>query len=299
VLYRPSKSKRIQEIVKKIDDIKLAKAFIAQNYDEALIKEKSLKQQACILDLSSEILRYKRAKNKIEKKVYVKDLMVILKQRSQNEVKSDYPIAKPSAPSEGHKTNRLTLSVEEDAYLLSFKPSFHDIYDVEQGFKEGSYINFFDLSLRKEHAEDIKLEKFDVVNITSYAPRDQIFKPSSWEVAFGWERNYKDELEFKLQGGIGRSYKKLGFLYSFFLSPSLYLGEDISISVAPKIGIIKNLQSLKIGATAQREFFSQGVEITQLEVFSTYELHKELALNLKYDITDSKKRGIVSLFYYF
>lgn len=299
VVYRASKSKKIKEIVKNIDDIVTAKSFINQNYDGALIKEKSPKQKAYILDLSSELLRYKRAKNKIEKKVYIKDLMRILGQRSQIGVTSDYTIAKPSDPLEGHKTNRLRLSIKEDAYLLSFKPSFHDIYDLEKGFIEGAYINFFDLALQKNHDESIKLEKFDIVNIASYAPRDQIFKPLSWEIAFGWIRNYKDVLEFTLRGGVGHSYESMGFLYYLFLSPSLYMSNELSASLSPKIGIIKNFSSFKMGAVAQREFFSYGEEITRAEVFSTYNIYKDISLNLKYDITDSKKRGTVSLFYYF
>ncbi len=299
VLFRPSKSKKIKKIVQKIDDMVIAKTFLKQNYNAEIIKDQALEQQAYILDLSSEILRYKRAKNKIVKKEYVDALMKILKQRSQIDIKSNYPILEPSRPLEGHKTNRLTVSSDKDSFLLSFKPSFHDIYDIERGFIEGAYINFFDLSIRKDHGRSVKLQKFDIVNIASYAPRDQIFKPLSWEVSFGWKRNYKDVLEFKLKGGAGHSYEHMGFLYYIFLDPSLYIGEKLSASLSPKVGMIKNFSTFKFGATAQKEFFSHGDEITNVEVFSTYSLHKDISLNLKYDITDSKKRGMFSLFYYF
>ncbi len=299
VSFRPSKSKKINEIVKKIDDMEVAYEFLENGYKAELIKEKSASQKAYILDLSSEMLRYKRAKNRIEKKEYVKDLMTILKQRSLVGVKSDYPVLEPSRPLEGHKTSRLQFSLDEDSFLIAFKPSFHDKYDVERGFIEGAYINFFDLALRYEHGGDVKLEKFDIVNISSYAKRDIFFKSLSWEILFGFERNYKDEMQFQLKGGAGYSYKKFGFLYYLFLNPAFYIGDNVSASLSPKVGLIKNFSNLKIGANAQREFFSYGEEITKAEVFSTYNVYKDISLNLKYDITDDEEKASVSLFYYF
>jgi hypothetical protein len=299
VSFRPSKSKKIKEIIKKIDDIKVANRFLENGYKPKIIKEQNEQQKAYILDLSSGMIRYKRAKNKIEKKEYIKDLMTILKQRSEVDFKSEYPVLKPARPLEGHKTSRVQILGSEDSFLLSFKPSFHDVYDVERGYIEGAYINFFDLALKKDKGKDIKFEKFDIVNISSYAPREMFFKSYSWEVLFGFERNYLDKMQFQLKGGAGFSYKSFGFLYYIFLDPAFYIGDDFSVSLSPKVGIIKNFLHLKIGANAQREFFSNGDEITHGEIFSTYSLLKDISLNLKYDINGDKKRGSISLFYYF
>ncbi len=297
VSFRPSKSKKIKEIVKKIDDIDMAEKFLENGYKFKDLKEEN--QKAYILDLASEMLRYKRAKNRIEKKEYVKDLMTILKQRSQIDVKSDYPVSQPARPLEGHKTSRLQFSVDEDSFLLSFKPSFHDVYDIEKGFIDGAYINFFDLALRYEHGGNLKFEKFDIVNISSYAPRETFFKSLSWEILFGFERNFKDEMQFQLKGGAGYSYKSFGFLYYLFLNPAVYIEDDISVSLSPKFGIIKNFSNLKIGTNIYREFFSHGEEITHAEIFSTYNVYKDISLNLKYDITDDEEKASISLFYYF
>jgi hypothetical protein len=225
--------------------------------------------------------------------------MTILKQRSQVDTMCEYLVKKPARPLEGHKTSRMQFLADEKKFLISFKPSFHDIYDVEKGFIEGAYINFFDLAISKNHRKDVKFEKFDIVNIASYAPRDTFFKSLSWEILFGFERNYKDEMQFQLKGGAGYSYKNFGFLYYLFLNPAFYIGDKASASVAPKVGLIKNFSNLKIGASASREFFSHGDEITETEIFSTYNIYKDISLNLKYDITDEKKRGSVSFLYYF
>ena len=227
ISFRPSKSKKIKEIVKKIDDIEVAKEFLENGYKPKTIKQVDASQKAYILDLASEMLRYKRAKNKIEKKEYVKDLMTILKQRSQVDTMCEYLVKKPARPLEGHKTSRMQFLADEKKFLISFKPSFHDIYDVEKGFIEGAYINFFDLAISKNHRKDVKFEKFDIVNIASYAPRDTFFKSLSWEILFGFERNYKDEMQFQLKGGAGYSYKNFGFLYYLFLNPAFYIGDRL------------------------------------------------------------------------
>lgn len=297
ISFRPSKSKKIKEIVKKIDEVGVAEEFLENGYK--FTKEQNQEQKVYILDLASEMLRYKRAKNKIEKKEYVQDLMTILKQRSQINIKSNYPVEKPARPLDGHKTSRLQFLADEDSFLISFKPSFHDIYDIEKGFIEGAYINFFDLALRYEHGGNLKFEKFDIVNISSYAPRETFFKSLSWEILFGFERNFKDEMQFQLKGGAGYSYQSFGFLYYLFLNPAVYIWDDVSVSLSPKFGIIKNFSNFKIGATVYREFFSYGDETTQVEFFSTYNVYKDISLNLKYDITGHEEKASVSLFYYF
>jgi len=260
--------KDVGEIVKKIDDMDVAEEFLENGYK--FTKEQNKEQKVYILDLASEILRYKRAKNKIEKKEYVEDLMTILKQRSQIDIKSNYPVEKQARPLDGHKTSRLQFLADEDSFLISLKPSFHDIYDIEKGFIEGAYINFFDLAFRYEHGENLKFEKFDIVNISSFAPRETFFKSLSWEILFGFERNFKEQMQFKLKGGAGYSYQNFGFLYYLFLNPAVYIWDDVSVSLSPKFGIIKNFSNFKIGATVYREFFSFGDEITQVEIFSTY-----------------------------
>ena len=302
--YRASKSKQIKEIVKKIENKDRAKEFLQNGYKLGILKDLNDTQKAHVLDLSSQILRYKRTKNKIDKKQYISDLMKVLAQRSKLQAAPKYLVQEPIRPLAGHKTNRISLKANNDkTFLFSFKPSLHDIYDVESGYIEGSYINFFDLVLKKEKKDNIKLEKFDFINISSYSSRDLLFKPLSWEVEFGFERDRYDKLQFKLKGGVGHSYIKKGFLFYFFLNPASYYGKDVSLSISPKAGLIKNFLNLKLGLNAKREFFTNGDKVTHFETFLTYNLFKNLALNLKYDITKNEQKnkdtGTLSLFYYF
>lgn len=303
VTFRPSKTKKIKEIVKKIEDMNSATAFM-QTYDDRYLKGLSDVQKVYILDLSTQMLRYKRAKNKIDKNRYVTELMKLLKMRSLLESDEKYNVKVPKRPLQGHKTSRVKLLAEDKgALLFGIKPSFHDIYDVDKGYAQGAYINFFDLELQKEKEEQITLYKFDLVNIVSYAPRDTLFKPLSWSAAVGWEQNYLDDLVFKLRGGIGYSYVYEALLYYLFLEPAFYYGDKADFAIAPKFGMFYNYHDLKLGFESQRTFYSNGDAVSESAPFLTYNLTKNIALNLKYVITRSKRRdqesGSLALFYYF
>jgi hypothetical protein len=298
IKYRPSKSKKIKEIVKKIDDVKLAKSFLKE-YDLNLLKEQNDEQKAYILDLSSEMLRFKRAKNKLGKKEYVKKLMSVLTYRSLIEVKSDYPIKEPPRPLKGHKTSRVQLSLDKNGYAFSYKPSFHDKYDLDVGFQEGAYINFFELKLQKDKSKNLKIEKFDIVNISSFSPWDELFRPISWGVSFGYGRDYKDEDGFVFEGGAGVSFKKFGFLTYLFVNPAFYITKDSLASISPKVGFLRSFKNVKVGASIKREYLTDGHEIDYIERFLTFGIKRNLALNLKYSKIDKKSLVNLGLFYYF
>jgi len=300
VVYRPSKTKKMQEIFKKIDNKKIANKFLKSDYNLELLKPLRDRQKAYTLDLATEMLRFNRAKNRVEKKHYIANLMKILQERSKIDGDIKYPVKKPINPLTGHKSDRVTIGTSNRGDIsFSYKPAFHDIYDLDTGFIEGAYINFFDFEMLKRELKDIKFEKFDIINISSYALRDDLFAPLSWSIIAGFKRDYRDKMQFRIDGGVGRSYKNMGFLYYLFLNPALYYGKDVSVSIAPKIGIIRNFSNQKFGFSAKREFFSYGDKIDNFELFLTQRLSKEIALNVKYNITDSEKRAILTLFYYF
>jgi hypothetical protein len=298
VKFRPSKSRKIKEIVKKIDNKKIAKSFL-EDYNMTLLQKIDDKQRAYILDLSSEMLRYKRAKNKLDKKEYVKKLMGVLGARSKIDIKSNYPIKEPSYPLSGHKTSRVELYGSDEEFSFSYKPSFHDIYDLDVGYQEGAYIDFFDLMLEKKRDKSLKIKKFDIVNITSLSPWDELFKPLSWSVSFGYGRDYKDDDGFVLDGGVGISLEKFGFLTYLFVKPAFYTTRDSLVSISPKIGFLKNYKNIKIGASIKREYMSDGEDIGHNEAFFTFGFKKDIALNLKYSKIEKNDLVGVSLFFYF
>ncbi|MDH5766039.1 MAG: hypothetical protein OEZ38_08485, partial [Gammaproteobacteria bacterium] len=93
---------------------------------------------------------------------------------------------------------------------LSYKMSFHDLEDNEDGFLQGAQINMGNLILRAYEDESARLQRFDVVSIFSLTPRSLLFKPLSWRIYTGTERQYtfgKDRLVAHVTGGAGFAYQ--------------------------------------------------------------------------------------------
>ena len=285
--FRPSKSKRIGALLR---EEKHAKSPLKEAYKA---------------ELDVELLQLKRTEGEIEKKPYVKALMEKLAKRSKLPKLPKLTIKTPPNPLLSHKTTRVTLGVN-DAKKVRFgmKLAFHDIYDVDRGFSQGAYIDFFHLILAKEQGKSVKLEKLDLVNINSYAVRDEIFKSLSWGVAVGAE-DFREKTQFSLRGEVGYTYalgeKAFGFI---MIAPKLYIAGDVTIGAGPKLGALASFEKVKLGAQAEQIFYSQGEEQIHMEGFATIMLGKDTASNLKLEsdkIGDTKRenRASASLFYYF
>ncbi len=287
VEFRPSKTKRIRAL---LESSKRAKGEVQKAYQA---------------ELDVELLQLKRTQNKIDKKRYIHTLMQLLAKRSALPTLPKLEIKRPSNPLEAHQTTRLEVGVgKHKAVEFGFKLAFHDIYDVDRGFIQGAYIDFFHLKFRKNAHENVTLDNLNLVNINSYAPRDSIFTPLSWGVNVGAER-YHDRVHFRLAGEVGYTYglgeNTFGFM---MLKPSLYLREDAIWGIAPKFGVLANFASVKLGLQGERNLYSDGERNLKVEAFSTIMISKNAALNFKANhdkIGASKSTDSmgVSLFYYF
>ena len=285
--FRPSKTKRIKAI---------------------MIEEKKSKGQmkkAYKAELGVELLQLKRTKNEIEKKPYIKELMARLQKRSKLPKLPSLEIKTPPNPLLAHKSARVSSGINSKNEIeIGVKLAFHDMYDLENGFVSGAYIDFFNLQLLKQKSKNVKLKNLNLVNINSYATRDSIFKPLSWGVAVGAEE-FRDETHFKLVGEVGVTYALGEDAFGFIMiAPKFYYHDSPIVGVGPKLGVIGNFDSFKLGAIGEKQFYSGGENDFHAEVFSTIKTSQNTALNLKIDSdkigdTKSKQRYGASLFYYY
>ena len=303
VHFRPSKRKKMQTIVKNIKDISLTKNFI-ENYDLSLLDKLNELQKIYTLDLAIAYLKHQRSHHKLVKKNYIKTLMRLLKSRSSLAKIPPYKIKKPINPLLGHKSAKVTFyGGADEMFGFSIKPAFTDIYDLENGFVQGAYIDFFALDIQKRKNESVKINKFDFVSISSLSKRDIFFKPYSWSVNIGLQRVHDKKLYFRLGGGGGVSYGTKSSLFYLLVKPSLYLSGDSKFSIGSKIGFIKNYQRFKVGSSFQKRFFSDSIIERSIEGFITCKLSTNTALNLKLQedkiAKKHKTNTVLALFYYF
>ena len=120
----------------------------------------------------------------------------------------------PTPPESGHPTKMFAVSggARDDTGFgeLQYRFTYHDWFDNNTGFLRGAQIEGLNIRLRSDEEDDFYLERLDVVNIRSLAPRSPFFKPVSWYVHGGIERaeaGGQRRLTRFIEGGPGMSWR--------------------------------------------------------------------------------------------
>ncbi len=128
--------------------------------------------------------------------------------------KSTPPPVPPARPENSHDSQRVSFSMGEENKQkygeAAFRFSFHSLEDNEHGFLQGAQINMGNVVVRDSEQQSLKLQRFDVIDIFSLTSRTQLFKPLSWKVYTGLERQFTDgqqRLVAHVTGGAGGAYK--------------------------------------------------------------------------------------------
>jgi hypothetical protein len=218
IAYRPS---RVTQIRRKraslTEEERLGFGRIIQ--DVAAIQSPAFtrlapERQAYVLDLASDYLRYRSAKDEDDAAMYRERNQIVLKARSAIKVKSkDVRIAPLSEPPEqGHKTSRAGVGIgwREDELFeeLTLRAGYHDLLDPDAGYARDAQIELLAASLRHyEKRDQTRLERFTLANILSLTPMDAVFKSPSWKINAGVQTVRHNGCRFcstgVLSGGIG------------------------------------------------------------------------------------------------
>jgi len=303
--YRASKRKEVLRLSEAIQHKPKALKFAKSNdYDLLEISALTKEEKIASLELAIALLQRKFSKHKMTKKEYLPNFLNLLKARSKLGTTLKREPTKPSSPLEGHYSTKATIGYRNNKMLRArTKIAYHDIYDNDNGYLSGAYINFFDTALEyKDHT--LKLEELNLLDIKSYTIQDSVFKPISWQVALGGKRIFDDELNSYLEvgGGVTLGNEKL-YVYGT-ITPTLYYKTHEELSVSANIGLLYNpSKHLKFGLLSSNEWFSKSREILEIEPFVTYSIDQESALNLRYEYKEmNEKRAeevVFSLFWYF
>ncbi len=303
--YRYSSMKKMKNILEeKIENKEYLESFVNEN--EPLNETLSEEDKISYLDFKISYLQYERANNKYEKDEYLKKYLQLLKERSSYKSASNYDIKTPFNPLYSHDSARASLFYNlNDSFEFGIKPVYNDIYDISDGYLQGAYIDFFDLNLKKEKDENIKLDRFTLLKIKSLASRDMFFKPLSWGIDLGYEhfKDQSDYLKIKPETGLTFGTDK-DFIYMMIGSNVYYKDSDQLYSAGSSLGIVTNrFDNLKIGASYSYDRYNKGLENNQLEVFTTYKLEQNSALNIRYlndDLYEKDQDRIkIGISYYF
>jgi uncharacterized protein DUF4105 len=240
IKYRPSQARRIQSLASLTDpvDQRAALDVVDQKRSPQAVTEMKIDpvEKMRILDLSAELLQYRFARKQLEKDEFVHRFLPTLQARSTlGTSPSEFPpIPAPVSPDAGHLPEKFSNGVgyrEHDTYLeLGWRPGYHDLRDPDDGYIEGAQINFMDVRGRYYFRENsLILQRLRFLDIISLAPRDAFFKPVSWKVNTGIDREImpdgQEQLLYRLNMGGGFAYP------TSLLGISYFMGEtDVNVS---------------------------------------------------------------------
>ena len=221
-IYRPASTTLIKARAAELDDeaqekaLRLALGEAAP--EDSDLQEYSPVRKARTLELGFEYLNYRRltgAEPGEEAPKRGRDLLLARSKVGVDLEPMKVPMPKIS-PDQGHPTGRASLNFgAEDGqnyYEVEWRPAYHDLLDPPGGYVEGAELRFFDLAFRHYEGDNFELQRFRPISILSLAPRDRFFKPSSWHVDPGIERephpgSPRGDLVYGVQGGSGRTYR--------------------------------------------------------------------------------------------
>ena len=178
-------------------------------------KALSESEKGQIVQLSYSYLRYIQRKEQRTPEMAKRShqLLLALNKLTVDEVE----VTRPSSPEVGHETMLSSFLLgnlgDENYQQLQLRLSYHDLLDDVKGYPKGAQIIFANTELRNYEDQGLQLHRFDVIDIFSLSPRNELLKPLSWRVQVGYQRVQIDDGEqegvLQLNGGAGHSYSLL------------------------------------------------------------------------------------------
>jgi len=230
--YRPSKSTRITHMESLasqralVDSLKLARGLMASSDVDSTLA----------LDLAAEYIQQQYMDGTLHRDQYTTRFLDTLSARSTFG-KQEYLIPAPAKPESGHETAMLSVGGGQEANegyaALRWRLAYHGLMDPGAGYKPGAAIEFLSGEARYfSGRRESLLQRLMLIEITSLSQRGNFFKPVSWRVRFGAEREVApsgDRTPIALDGGAGltAAMGEGGLMY-FMLEPSLKTGGGLS-----------------------------------------------------------------------
>jgi plasmid stabilization system protein ParE len=193
-------------------------------------------------------------------------------------------------PDRSHGSRRLTVGGRaEDGRefaTIGLRLSLHSLEDNRDGFPLGAQINLGNLDLRVRDDGRVDVQRFDVVDILSLSPRDRFFRPWSWSVLTGVERQWTDGLERRVVhvsggGGVTRALGDRTRLYglgTLRLEYNTGFRDPVQPALGLRAGLLSGLGPLTWRGEATAEQFANGERRLGLGLSQTLRLARQHAL---------------------
>ncbi|MFC2074308.1 DUF4105 domain-containing protein [Campylobacterota bacterium] len=259
--------------------------------DEYFELVRDVQDQRYVLEAVSEFLEYDFLAGDINASIYKKRLYKVLTTRSGLGQGELIKIPQLDDPMLGHRALRVRSEIglrnDKVISLLGVRPANHDIKDSDVGFLGGTQIEFFDLLFSYDE-DDFNVEKATLINIVSLAPRSEFFKPYSWRLNMGWDRDYLSEsTKFTSNASGGLTWaNNLGYVY--ILADALfYTDRSLTAGIGCVAGaVIYQGEDFKTNIETTQRIYDTGHDQLLFSASQHYRSSQNTALTISYDYVE-------------
>lgn len=278
-VFRPSQVSRIRHLAGRLPlasrDAALAVARGTAKPAEVAAAITNAEERIRAMDLASEYTQYLYTAKLLPVADYRPRFLGVLRERSKlgkgEDVAAGVPL--PDRPEEGHAAARVAVGAgvsDRDFFTsIHLRPAYHGLSDNDTGFTRGAQIEFLNLELRHypDHGR-VELQNVDLVEVTSLAARDDLFKPYSWKVKAGLMQSDghedQDRLMAHFDSSFGRTWRTgdRGIFYGMIETEAVLcrdLEDDYGLASGPALGLVQDItRRWKVSALARALYFYLG-----------------------------------------
>jgi hypothetical protein len=223
-VFRPSARTQIQDMRRQMSPshqalaVHLSEGSVAVNAPE--VEAVSLGERARVLELAQSHLQYRLNTGQVSGDAEQARSFALLRARAAlDDRTTTLPAVEGTQPAvhpdQGHDTERLSVGGgmlgKRPFAELDFRAVYHDLLDASAGFVEGAAITFGEARMLFFPGDPPLPESLTAISIKSFTPRDEFFKPISWQARIGADRLRKDasdsgDLTFVASAGGGPAW---------------------------------------------------------------------------------------------
>lgn len=245
-----------------------------------------------IAEVSYQLIRYQNNRKSRNQTLAKHSLFLLRKMHQYSEFAKTETPTTPTRPETGHDTQAISLSAgyQDAAFFdIELRAAYHDLLDNLKGYPLATTLNMGSIKVRYlNDKKKAQLQSFNIVEIASLNVRTQFFKPISWRVKAGLDREWtlgKEKLASVFEGGAGWTVPLYSGVEAFLLGQARLeynsgFNHNLDIAAGYSTGLLFQNTASSFLLEAQQYHFTQGIDRKQISLIYQLPLGKNDAVRL-------------------
>lgn len=254
-----------------------------------------VQQRRYALEAAAELVEYRYIEGKLSKDEYAARYHALLKERASLGTGESVEIAEKPNPDTAHHGGRIQIArayyPDRSPLVVGVRPAFHDLAEDATGHLGGAQIEFLDtqVALGDERAY---LEKLTLLSLSSISPVSRFFKPFSWRMKTGWDREADGgRLGFVTRIGAGAAVGNESLTAYVLSEPEIRIQSTTDAGMGVSLGgLIQWPARMHTQVEAGQTWYLNARERQRLEVSHLWQLNRSFALWGRYGLLDQNVR---------